>query len=321
MNKNSKKSNNSFEDGNNTFSEMNSSSRFAAGGGTSSGVFSGNQRYRNSKENPGIKIRYFILHLVSLILLSIIPIFILTTGLPVLCNIIGLSWSALYTESTPNSASLVTASPSITSTNSSSSTSNTKRLNLFSVYLYFTYTVSLLHFCSFVQISSLLKTLVALIFALIFGIISFVGISPNQNVNNYQLQQNLLKNISDLLGRDDTMSLNDVLKDSLSVQKSTISFAFYTTLFVKDFLRENFIIILDVLLLIFLIWIVNRQSELIQRLSFKYDQDAQLKVTYAREQKELANWLIEVVLPTHVVSHVKEKNSILEIMSVLVFYL
>jgi hypothetical protein len=43
-------------------------------------------------------------------------------------------------------------------------------------------------------------------------------------------------------------------------------------------------------------------------LSFRNDQTAQSKITNAREQKELANWLIEVVLPAHVVSHVKEKK-------------
>jgi adenylate cyclase 9 len=43
-------------------------------------------------------------------------------------------------------------------------------------------------------------------------------------------------------------------------------------------------------------------------LSYKYDQDALHKVTNAREQKELANWLIDVVLPAHVVDHVKEKK-------------
>lgn len=71
---------------------------------------------------------------------------------------------------------------------------------------------------------------------------------------------------------------------------------------------ENAPILIDAILLVVLIWIVNRHLEATQRLSFRNDKTAQLKITYAREQKELASWLIEVVLPAHVVSHVKEKK-------------
>lgn len=53
---------------------------------------------------------------------------------------------------------------------------------------------------------------------------------------------------------------------------------------------------------------MNVQSELILRLGFKCDQEAQLRVKNSREQKELANWLIEVVLPTHVMDYIKERR-------------
>jgi adenylate cyclase 9 len=71
---------------------------------------------------------------------------------------------------------------------------------------------------------------------------------------------------------------------------------------------ENASVLLDLGLLMILLWLVNRQSELILRLGFKCDQEAQLKVKNAREQKELASWLIEVVLPAHVMGHIQEKR-------------
>ena len=76
----------------------------------------------------------------------------------------------------------------------------------------------------------------------------------------------------------------------------------------KGFLQENIVILLDLGLLVGLIWLINRQSELIQRLSFKCDQSVTTKVANTKEKKELANWLIEVVLPNHVVTNVKEKK-------------
>lgn len=163
-----------------------------------------------------------------------------------------------------------------------------KRLNLFALYLYFTYTVALLNFCSFVQLSSLFKTILAFIFALTFSLTGLFGVCTNLKLENSTNQTNL----------------SALEPDQIHV--SQVSFSFYTSLFMRGFVQENLFTLLDMFLLLFLIWLINRQSETIQRLGFKCDQDAQAKMTNAREQKELANWLIEVVLPAHVVSHVKD---------------
>jgi adenylate cyclase 9 len=72
--------------------------------------------------------------------------------------------------------------------------------------------------------------------------------------------------------------------------------------------KANCIVIIDFTFLLLFIWLVNRQLELIRRLSFKCDQETKEKVKYTKEQKELADWLIEVVLPSHVVDNVKERK-------------
>ncbi len=140
---------------------------------------------------------------------------------------------------------------------------------------------------------------------------AFIGINDtfNQKQTNYLFSK--LESV--YLSPGSTIQNNTNIIDELFVNEYVLNkkehlFSFYTSLFLKGFLRENYVILLDLALLFVLIWFVNRQSELIQRLSFKCDQNAQAKVTYAREQKELANWLIEVVLPTHVVDHVQEKK-------------
>lgn len=191
--------------------------------------------------------------------MSIVPVYMLAIGVPSLCNMSDYLWSALFqhTHLTP------------------------ERVNLFGLYLYFTFTVTLLNFCSFVQLSSLFKSLIAVSYALLFGLLALLGVCSDFN-SNFNAQ-----------------NLNHS-------QTSTVGF--YSTFFLNGFFRENLVGIIDLVLLVILICLVNRHSELIHRLSFKCDQDAHLKIKHAREQKELANWLIEVVMPAHVISHVKEKK-------------
>ena len=248
--------------------------------------------------NRAITIRFIIVHLISTILLSLMPIFILTTGLPIVCNIIESTWSTLVSPNYTLYSELL---------------NNENRMNLFGMYSYFCYIVAIIHFCSFFQLSSLFKTTLALVFALIFGIVSFSGVY--KNFSQTETGQILSKVESVFMNK--TLSnepnqtyniINELYLNEYSMSSQKLTFNFYTTLFIQGFLKENCVILIDLGLLVFLIWIVNCQSELIQRLSFKCDQDTHLKVTYAREQKELANWLIEVVLPSYVVNNVKEKK-------------
>lgn len=127
-----------------------------------------------------IRIKFALLHLVSFILLTLVPIYIMATGLPAaLCNMLGPSWSALFTSSSTTSTPTSGAGGSINTPDRSS-----KRLNLFAMYIYFCFTVTLLHLTSFVQLSALLKNFLALAFALVFALISFFGTCPNFNIIN-----------------------------------------------------------------------------------------------------------------------------------------
>lgn len=221
-------------------------------------------------------VKFVLLHVVSFILLSLVPVYILSTSLPsALPNMLAHSSSPLFANRSSTSAAA--AEPP-------SSPAAVKRLNLFTVYVYFCYTVALLHFGSFVQLSALFKTVLALIFAAVFALLGFFGVAANL-----------------------TAAQAGSSSGAPVVGQYARAFSYYTTQFVKGFLSENVSVLVDVALLVLLIWLANRHLEGTQRLSFRNDKIAQLKITYAREQKELASWLIEVVLPAHVVSHVKEK--------------
>ncbi|CAF0901498.1 unnamed protein product [Brachionus calyciflorus] len=216
---------------------------------------------QNSKQNKNVLVKYFLVHFISFLYLTCVPIYLLATGLGYMCNLNTYLWNLFN--------------------NQNQEEDEIKRFNLFSIYFYFIYVISLVNFSSFVQLSSLFRTLLAFIFAVTFGLCSFIGIDDSLSKQN----------------------LNETLTSSSNTQLN-----FYTTLFLKGFLSENFASLLDLSLLILLIWFINRQSELIQRISFKCDQEALMKITHAKEQKELANWLIDIVIPAHVISHVKEKR-------------
>jgi class 3 adenylate cyclase len=205
-----------------------------------------NSQQTARKHARSIFIKYLVLHFLSFFMIVLVPIFMLCTGFPLMSDVL-----------LPNQPE-----------------QQHKIINFFSIYFYFCYIISTIHFCAFVQLNSLFKSLIAALFALIAGVCVFIGIC----------------------------SLDQTFTDRLSGP------ILPSALFLKGFMRENFSVLLDLILLTILILLVNRQSELILRVGFKCDQEARLKIKNAKEQKELTNWLIEVVLPNHVVGFIKEKK-------------
>lgn len=129
-----------------------------------------------SKQSRRVRIKYILLHLASFILLSLIPIYILSTSMGVLCNLVKYSWVSLFSNEVSTTTSIATSLISNPVESSANGTSPTKRMNLFSMYIFFCYTVSLIHFCTFVQLSALFKTLLALVYAILIAFISYFGL-------------------------------------------------------------------------------------------------------------------------------------------------
>lgn len=155
---------------------------------------------------------------------------------------------------------------------------------MFALYSFYCFVVTLVHFGSFFQLGSLFKTLTALVLILAYGLAAFIGVNTALN------------------------PLTTTNATASTIITEEYSLTLHTAFFLRGMLSEKGAVWLDLGLLWLLLWLLNRQSELIQRVSFKCDQSARAKVRYAREQKELATWLIEVVLPAHVVNHVQERR-------------
>ena len=243
-------------------------------------------------EGRFIAFRYRMLHLVSLTLMCLMPAFIVATAIPVMKNLFDYSL-------TPISGSAFTADDLATCEDYTNSFVP-RVLNLYAMYSYFLFVVGIIHFSLYVQLSSLVKTICAFLLSLLFGLIGFIGVYPHFD----------LKEIvsPDLITSLESQFINGSYSTEEFQNVTIISFSLYTNLFLQGFMKENVFILLDLTLLVLLVWLINRQAEFVHRLGFKCDQNAQLKVTYAKEQKELANWLIEVVLPSHVVNHVQQKK-------------
>lgn len=101
---------------------------------------------KNNTSRTKLVVTFLMIHLLSGIMLILVPTYILVNGLPVMSDLI------------------------------LNQTTHQKLINFFSVYFYFCYVISLIHFSSFIQINSLYKSTLAFILAVACGVISYVGI-------------------------------------------------------------------------------------------------------------------------------------------------
>ena len=160
--------------------------------------------------------------------------------------------------------------------------------------------VSLLNFCNFSMLMSGAKSLVA----------TFVGIILLVLLNIH---------LCDLSGSVDTAALNS----TVTTTATTMSAAATSTIVVLMnattpapqipvnyhlFSGENalrFEIILDILLILVLIWFLNREFEISYRLSFHGSAVADSDTRQMQENKEQADWLLHNIIPEHVSDVVK----------------
>ena len=237
-------------------------------GKSSNSEMSQTQKLSAQKLRKKILLNQALVYALSFILLALVPIYLLGTGLPFV--------------STANKYLL---NNSLFNRNERSIH---RPLNLFGLYLYLIYTICLVSFVTFVQLSSLYRTCLAIVFAVIFCLCALLGIDST-------IDEQIVVFSSDL---------NATATEPIAITP----LSFYSSMFLKGFTGPNTATLIDFGLLLVLIWLINRQSELMQRISFKYDQESLIKITNAREQKDLANWLIDIVIPSHVISYVKEKK-------------
>ncbi|OWF41887.1 adenylate cyclase type 9-like [Mizuhopecten yessoensis] len=150
---------------------------------------------------------------------------------------------------------------------------------------FFTYSimVALLHYCNFTMLSSWLKSILAALAGVVLivllsvnictfssdmGVVSIMG-NVTTNLTNYDV-----KNIS-----QNTTQLDYLFSGSHHLQYE---------------------IILDMVLLLFLVWFLNREFEINYRLSFNGDAQAKANKQQMQRTMDQADWLLHNIIPEHV---------------------
>lgn len=170
--------------------------------------------------------------------------------------------------------------------------------DLFLLYSSLTFIFTIIQFSTFIQLNNLFKTILMALYVTLYCAFAITG-GVNSNGNT-------LDNLDKTNQTDTTESVKAVLYNaSININIDN----YYTTYFQTSVSSNtNYSIIIDMVLLVILVCIINRQFELVQRVCFQSDQDTNSKVNSTKEEKDLANWLIDVVIPAHVVEHVKAKK-------------
>ncbi|XP_018393486.1 PREDICTED: adenylate cyclase type 9 [Cyphomyrmex costatus] len=206
---------------------------------------------------------------------------------------------------------------------------NFRNLNNFEYYYSYLIFVGLVHFCNFTQLNCWMKNLLVTLTGILFICLVLSHISPyqanlnnntnnsgNNHINNSQLgMPNFLKLLANEL--NDRNFSNDT-RDFLSATTSTkipSPVAKYTREALST-TREisytkynerlyNSEIYLDMVLLLLLVWFLNREFEISYRLCFHGNAVAARDKMRVQSMKNQADWLLHNIIPKHVADQLK----------------
>ncbi|XP_077983970.1 adenylate cyclase type 9-like [Glandiceps talaboti] len=156
--------------------------------------------------------------------------------------------------------------------------------------------VALLHFCNFVQLSSWMKSVLAILSGTVLLVLLNVKVCDPNSVSN---PDDSVDNVT-----TGTIDFNNSTKN----ETSTYSIP-WTALEPGIFEGSNRIgteMILDILLLLILVWFLNREFEISYRLNFNGDIEAEDDKHKIQILKEQADWLLHNIIPQHVSEQLKK---------------
>ena len=142
---------------------------------------------------------------------------------------------------------------------------------------------SLLHYCDFTMLSSWMKSLLAAIAGLVLLVLVAIGVCADTNSESTLVEANT------------TADYDMVATESSSTGNSTA----LTMIFSGEH-SMRYEIILNMLLLLLLIWFLNREFEINYRLSFHGDQQAAKDHLKMQQEKDQCDWLLHNIIPKHV---------------------
>jgi adenylate cyclase 9 len=148
---------------------------------------------------------------------------------------------------------------------------------------YFCYLIitALMHYCNFTMYSMWMKSVLATIAGIILVILLGIGVCDTPSAD--------IANMTTSLPVYSSMGLNTTVIEQLFHGKHALRYE----------------AILDMLLILLLVWFLNREFEITYRLGFHGDVEAANDRMKMEDEKEQADWLLHNIIPEHVSNQLK----------------
>ncbi|XP_011306850.1 adenylate cyclase type 9 [Fopius arisanus] len=183
----------------------------------------------------------------------------------------------------------------------------TNHIDYYYCYLIF---VSFVHFCNFTQLNCWMKNVLVTFTAVIFVIfmVSNVG-SIDQSIDvDLVIPQNALNSSDILPPMDLTLKSTETVNNSFNNINMTIGSIDavdkkHRLQYNDDFYGKE--IFIDIVLLLILVWFLNREFEISYRLSFHGNAVAARDKSRVQSMKNQADWLLHNIIPKYVADQLK----------------
>ncbi|KAL8623548.1 hypothetical protein ACOMHN_051158 [Nucella lapillus] len=167
-------------------------------------------------------------------------------------------------------------------------------------FLCFAVIMSLLSFCNFSMLSSIGKSIVASVVGVILLLLLNISFCPFPPTSTpFDLNATTLPTPT-TTPSGSTLATLEVVLNASRVDVNSHLFSGENSL--------RFEIVLDILLLLVLIWFLNREFEISYRLSYHGSAQADNDTRQMQENKDQADWLLHNIIPEHVSDVVKRTH-------------
>lgn len=168
---------------------------------------------------------------------------------------------------------------------------------LFSYLLF----VGVIHFCNFTQLNCWMKNILATVFVVLFTYLLLSGVCQDDDYSTVLFQNETHQYVINASDFDEYFPNATILYENGTKSNELPENVHLQINYLYD--SELF---MDMLLLLILVWILNREFEIGYRLSFHANFMATRDRSDVQKLKNQADWLIYNIVPEHVADHLKK---------------
>ncbi|KAK3099160.1 hypothetical protein FSP39_000306 [Pinctada imbricata] len=159
--------------------------------------------------------------------------------------------------------------------------------------------VALLHFCNFTMLSSWMKSILATVAGLVLLVL--LSVKPCSEVV-MEMNSTLSMSVVQIYSNSTDANVSQIVSTTPMPMLMNQNMLFSG----QNSLRYE--IILDIILVLILIFFLNREFEISYRLSYHGDEQASANKRQMQENKEQADWLLHNIIPKHVSEQLKQTS-------------